>query len=109
MTGVVGDFVDPYAADGRSLGRHAQDLALPEHAVVERELGDQTGAGVLRGQGGLPLPHRRLQGGARVHRGLHLPVHEGRGQESDSQRGDVSQAHRGLDIGGRTPCSRVIL
>ena len=47
----------------------------------------------------LPVHFGRVQGCPRIHRWLHLPVHEKQRQQSDPERGTLPQAYRWLDLG----------
>lgn len=67
--------------------------------VVSPPLAPPGDGGVCRrAQAVLHLRRGGLQGGARVHRRLHLPVHEGQGPERVSGRGDVLQADQRLGL-----------
>ena len=51
---------------------------------MERKLGDKTHDGAIRrGQHHILSSVRRLQGGPRVHRRLHLPLHALQGRQPD--------------------------
>lgn len=66
---------------------------------LERELGDQTHDGTIRGrQHHLLSAIGRLQSGSRVHRRLHILVDALQGRQPDAQRRVVPQTHRWMDV-----------
>lgn len=66
---------------------------------MERELGNKTHDGAIRGgQHHILRAVRRLQGGARIHRRLHIPLHAIQGCKPDVGRGIIPQTHWRLDV-----------
>lgn len=68
-------------------------------AGVERELGGATHDGSVRGrERGVRMSVRRLQGGPRVHRRVHILVDAFQGGEPDAERRPLPQTDRWLVV-----------
>lgn len=66
---------------------------------MERKLGNKTHDGAIRGgQHHILRAVGRLQGGARIHRRVHIPLDALQGRQPDPGRGVVPQTHGRVDV-----------
>lgn len=99
LAGVDRSCLQPYNEDGLAIRRLNKSMALQRHEVLARELGGAPrGARPWGRTCSICLPLCRLQDCARVHRGLHLLVHEITRQEPVSEWGTLPQVNRWLGI-----------